>query len=103
MKQIERIERMEQCLDESAEAVHALSDALDRYEAVQASLKKISDYYGSSLWMKDFEDDETGKLPKDLKRGVLSEDGVYDLLTEHRELILRMSRAVTKSIDNQTI
>ena len=103
MKQIERIETMERYLDESAQAILALSDALDRYESIQSSLKKLSDYYGSTRWMKDFEDDEAGKLPEGLKRGVLSEDAVYDLLTEHHDLMLRMSRAVTKSIDNKLL
>ena len=103
MKQIERIEKMERYLDESAEAVRALSEALERYEAVQSSLKKLSDYYGSTLWIKDFEDDEEGKLPIDLKRGVLSEDTVYDLLTDHHALMLRMSKAVAKSIEGNMI
>ena len=103
MKQIERIAIMEQCLDESAEAIQALSKAMERYEAIHPSLKKLSDYYGSTRWMKDYGDDEAGKLPKDLKRGVLSEDAVYDLLTEHHELMLRMSRAVTKSIDGKLL
>ena len=103
MKQIERIEQMEQYLDESAEAIHALAEALEKYEAIQSSMKKLSDYYGSTRWMKDFEDDEAGKLPSELKRGVLSEDAVYDLLTEHHELMLRMSRSVTKSIDSKLL
>ena len=103
MKQIERIGKMEQCLDESAQAIRMLSEALDRYDAIQPSLKKLSDYYGSTRWMKDFEDDEAGKLPEGLKRGVLSEDAVYDLLTDHHELMLRMSRAVTKSIDSKLL
>lgn len=103
MKQTERITRMENYLNESEEAVRALSEALERYESIQPSLKKLSDYYGSTLWMKDYEDDEAGKLPEDLKRGVLSEDLVYNLLTDHHELILRMSRAVTKSIDGKMI
>ena len=103
MKQIERIERMERYRDESEKAIRSLSAALERYESIQPSLKKLSDYYGSTLWMKDFEDDEAGKLPAQLKRGVLSEDAVYDLLTEHHELVLRMSRAVTKSIDGKTV
>ena len=103
MKQIERIEKMEQYLDESEAAIQALSEAMDRYEAIQPSLRKLSDYYGSTLWMKDFEDDEAGKLPEDLKRGVLSEDAVYNLLTDHHELILRMSKAITKSIDGKMI
>ena len=103
MKQIERIEKMEQYLDESEAAIKALSNAMDRYEAIQPSLRKLSDYYGSTRWMKDFEDDEAGKLPEGLKRGVLSEDAVYDLLTDHHELMLRLSRAVTKSIDSKLL
>ena len=103
MKQIERIECMETYLNESEEAVRVLAEALERYEKIQPHLKKLSDYYGSTLWMKDYEDGEAGKLPADLKRGVLSEDLVYDLLTDHHELILRMSRAVTKSIDGKMI
>jgi len=103
MKQIERIEKMEGYLNASEKAVQELSEALERYEEVLGSLKKLSDYYGSTLWMRDYETDEAGKLPSDLKRGVLSEDAVYDLLTEHHELVLRMSRAVTKSIEGKLI
>ena len=36
---------------------------------------------------KDFELDEEGKLPADLKRGVLSEDGIYNLLERNSELL----------------
>ena len=37
-------------------------------------------YYRSPLWRSDFEADEAGKLPADLPRGVLSEDGIYNAL-----------------------
>lgn len=103
MNQIERIERMEQYLDASAAAIRTLSEALDAYEQTEKGLQKLCDYYGSTRWMKDFEDDENGKLPKELKRGVLSEDAVYDLITEHHELILRMTRIVTKAIEGKTL
>ena len=90
-------------MNESEKAIRELSEALERYEAAFFSLKKLSDYYGSTLWMKDYEDDEAGKLPEDLPRGVLSEDAVYDLLTDHHELVLRMSRAVANSINGKMI
>ena len=44
------------------------------------ALRSLSDYYGSAAWKRDFAADEAGLLPQDLKRGVLSEDGVYDLI-----------------------
>ena len=103
MKQIDRITQMEECLDASEEAIRKLSEALDAYERNRKPLQKLFDYYGSTLWMKDFTDDEAGKLPQDLKRGVLSEDAVYDLITDHHELILRMTRIVTKAIEGKML
>ena len=43
-------------------------------------LRLLSDYYGSAAWRRDFAADEAGRLPDTLRRGVLSEDGVYHLL-----------------------
>lgn len=90
MEQIERIVRMEQALDRAAEAVEALEQALDRYIAVQADLAELTDYYSSRQWLEDFDSDSAGKLPKGLKRGVLSEDAVYHLLTDNDRLLKRL-------------
>lgn len=46
----------------------------------QKLLCDLSDYYSSPEWKLDFAADESGRLPKELKRGVLSEDGLYNLL-----------------------
>lgn len=90
MTQTERIQAMEQAFDSSADAVRALAAALDQYERNQVAYKKLTDYYGSTRWMKDYEADEKGKLPADLKRGVLSEDGVYNLMDDNRQVIARL-------------
>ena len=103
MEQIERIREMESCLDASERAIRELSEALSAYEAVQPQYRKLSDYYGSEQWMHDFEADEAGKLPPDLKRGVLSEDAVYDLITEYRELQVRMLRLVTGALESDAL
>lgn len=100
-EQISRIKEMEENLDAAAEVIRKLSDALAEYEEIQTRYLALEDYYGSSLWMEDFEDDEAGKLPDDLKRGVLSEDAVYDLLTEHKELLTRMQRVILKAMENE--
>jgi hypothetical protein len=47
---------------------------------IQEALRILAEYYGSDEWKQDFADDEAGRLPKDLKRGVLSEDGLWNLL-----------------------
>ena len=100
MEQIERITQMEQCLDATEKAIRELSEALSAFEEVQLQYRQLNDYYGSDAWMQDYEDDEAGKLPKDLKRGVLSEDAVYDLITENREILVRMLRLVTTVLES---
>ena len=47
-----------------------------------ALLKELLEYYEGGQWLLDFQADERGELPKELKRGVLSEDGIWNLLSE---------------------
>ena len=82
MEQLERIRRMEHNLDQATEAVTSLQAALEHYVDVQPQIRELIAYYDGGDWLADYDDDCTGKLPQDLKRGVLSQDAVYDLLTE---------------------
>ena len=77
---------MERHLVRAASALKRLSSALDKYEEAKADIAALASYYGSNDWKQDFAADEAGRLPKNLKRGVLSEDGIWNLLEEHREL-----------------
>lgn len=86
MNQIERITHMEQLLEQATQAVKTLAESLDEYEAVQEALRKLETYYGSEEWKKDFAADEQGLLPNNLKRGVLSEDGIWNVLEENRSI-----------------
>ena len=45
-------------------------------------LKELLDYYENGQWLLDYELDEQGLLPGQLKRGILSQDGLYNLLWE---------------------
>ena len=47
---------------------------------LEAKSHLLEDYYTSGEWLEDYEADEAGLLPADLKRGVLSQDSVYDLM-----------------------
>lgn len=88
----QRISRMEQLFDRTSEAVTELSAALDKYQAAQEAIATLSAYYGSDEWKQDFADDEAGLLPTGLKRGVLSEDEIWNLLAEVRELDNRLKK-----------
>ena len=91
MEQVERILQMERLFDFAMEAIKELSMSLDKYEEVKKSIASLSDYYDSAEWRQDYAADEAGLLPKDLKRGVLSEDGLWNLLSDWKELEERIS------------
>jgi hypothetical protein len=74
---------MEALFDKSEGAVKRLESALEDFAKIENDIAKLKAYYDKD-WRKDFEADEAGKLPKDLKRGVLSEDGLYDLLSDYQ-------------------
>ena len=87
MEQLNRIKYMEESLDLLSHALRQLTQAADEYQRLQPRLQELSEYYSSPLWRQDFDDDSSGKLPKNLKRGVLSEDGIYNFLSEHTDLM----------------
>ena len=90
MENIDRIGQMEQRLDRALDAVREMEAAIEHYDAVQEDIRILNDYLGSDDWKADFAADEAGLLPADLKRGVLSEDGIWNLLEDWRELEERM-------------
>lgn len=79
---IARIRQMEQYFDEIRKATEKDSKAVYQDEALQKKWQALLLYYEGGQWLKDFECDERGELPRELKRGVLSEDGVYNLISE---------------------
>lgn len=81
----ERIQNMEAIYDRVIELLKLKN--LNYMESVELNegFKSLEAYYTSKDWKEDFKADEEGKLPKDLKRGVLSEDGIYNLLERKDE------------------
>ena len=95
-KQLARIRQMEHRFRAVTAAMKRLNAALDKWEAAQEAIAALDEYYGSDLWRQDFADDEAGLLPADLKRGVLSEDGIWNLLADVSELNKRLQKAAKK-------
>ena len=69
-ERIQRVARYERLFDEAA-----VSHDPEKLRLLEA-------YYTSGQWREDYEADERSELPPDLKRGVLSQDALYDLLEE---------------------
>ncbi len=82
--EIERIKLMEQRFNHALAAVKDGSAV--SLKAIKEDVAELDKYYGSEFWKLDLAADEAGKLPPDLKRGVLSEDGIWNLLSDYREI-----------------
>lgn len=64
------------------ERVTYMEALFDRALETREIPRELMDYYFGGQWLQDYQADERGELPEGLKRGVLSEDGVWNLLTE---------------------
>lgn len=86
-RSVKRVAEMEERFDSLQQSVRALEDALNLSQDFRDNYKALKKYMDSGKWLKDYETDEKGELPPDLKRGVLSQDGLYDLLQDASGLI----------------
>ena len=84
---IERISAMEGRFDEATRVLGELDRLIGEYEDFKDELEVLKDYMESGEWKEDYEADEAGQLPSDLKRGILSEDGLYNLLHDADQII----------------
>ena len=82
----ERIRYYEELMQKAERALGAAEQAAEL-------LRELSAYYTGPEWKEDFAADEAGQLPADLKRGVLSEDGIYNLLERGREISRELGSA----------
>lgn len=82
---IERVCEMEKLFDKVSEAAYSAPEML-RKPDVQEAIKALSEYASSWTWLLDYELDEQHLLPLQLKRGVLSQDGLYNLLCDLTEM-----------------
>ena len=79
---IKRIEQMEALFDRVLLAYETLPASAFETPFLQEAVQTLSHYYFDGEWMHDFALDEEGCLPNTLKRSVLSEDGLYNVLCD---------------------
>lgn len=80
---IERVGLMEQYFDDVKKLVKEEPATYKVNAEFQEKMQILSQYYEGGQWLKDYECDERGELPQDLKRGILSQDGFYNFLTKN--------------------
>ena len=79
---VARIQQMEQCFDALQKAAEKDLSTIREDASLKALFRVLIQYYESDQWMHDYELDEKGLLPPELKRGVLAQDAVYNFLDQ---------------------
>lgn len=100
MNQIERINKYEYILNNSNQIIKNLEKTINDLNNIQSDIKSLNDYYGSSEWYQDIDDDKLGLLPKDINKGILSEDAIYNLLMNNKEIAIDMLEVATNILKN---
>ena len=86
-EQIKRIMQMESLLNAALSLIKKDSLSPEEMQTLKQLVNQLDIYYSGPLWRMDYEADEKGLLPRDLNRGVLSEDGIWNLLTDYTALL----------------
>ena len=96
---MDRIMKMEQYLDEVSEVWNHCPEEVSKNADLQKKVQELTQYLDGGLWLQDYEADERGELPVDLKRGVLSQDVLYNLLCEMEEAGRSEQSITVKEVD----
>ena len=83
----ERVRLMEMYFDKLLGAVNTDPDLLKSDDTVKEMLNKLKEYFESGMWLEDYELDEKGLSPEGLKRGVLSQDALYDFFENVNDVL----------------
>ena len=98
MKQKERIEKMEKILSNSSNLLEELEAILDKLEKDSKNYDELIKYYYSKNWTKDKKDFEKDLLPNMETAVVLTEDGIYDMMTASSGTAIHMLELATKML-----
>ena len=86
-EQLRRVEYYETLLGEILQVLSDPEASAGELFAAAGKAGELERYYTSPEWKQDYSDEEAGLFPADLRRGVLSEDGIYNALEAYRERI----------------
>ena len=85
-ERLERIRENEERMDRCLAALSLMETACGEWRATREDLRALEAYSTGPDWKRDYAADEQGLIPADVKRGVLSQDGIGDLLDASSEL-----------------
>ena len=90
--------KMENIMVDQENQVKELEKLLKDVNLKISDYKKLFDYYYSDKRNKDLECDEKNLIPDEINRGVLSEDGLYNLFLDTHDVAILMIETALKML-----
>ncbi len=81
-EQLDRLIHMEQLCDRISQALSSKENAYEQLLNLQDDIRELTEYYESPAWLEDYDAEQHDVFPKDMSRGILAEDTLYDLLLD---------------------
>lgn len=91
---VDRIIENEERLDSILLSIKKLEEALSEFKSNKKSIELVNEYYGSKNWFRDKDFYEKNNI-SDIKAGVLSEDTVWNMNDDIKDLIYEMQSIIT--------
>lgn len=98
-KRIENIQLHEKTLDKANALINELENWLDKWGELHPDFQNLMKYYGSPQWQEDVDTSNKGTF-SDFPHGVLSQDAVYDMYTNQRNLNFKMIRTALDYLES---
>ena len=92
---LDRITKNEERLDNAVLSINKLEEALNEFKTNYKNIKLLNKYYGSKSWFDDKEKYENNEIIR-VKAGVLSEDAVWNMNEEIKEIAKEMKNIIKK-------
>ena len=99
--QLERIVKMENLYNEVSRGLQDLEVALDKWSEKMPMYDVLLKYYMGEEWREDEEasNQEGFPSPEELSHGILAEDTIFNDMTLHHELSIRLLKIATKMLE----
>ena len=94
-----RIEENEQYLDDLLELINQTKEFTNSLDDINNKLTKLNKYYGSKDWFKDLKEYDKKKL--NIKAGVLSEDGIWNMNENLTESLQELQTKIREILDTK--
>lgn len=84
---------MQDRYDELTRVLAGLDEAISEYKNFKPDLEVLKEYLNSGQLKVDAHIDDADQIPAEIKRGVLSDDGLYELL-QGADKILTIAKSI---------